>query len=65
MEIRCPHCAKTFTLLRKHQIDHEVEIVDDCAEVFDTYVCPLCKGCVGVKHTSGEIFDWYTEVELL
>ena len=65
MEIKCPHCEKTFTLLRKHQIDHEVEIIDNCAEVFDTYVCLHCKGCVGVKHTSGEILDWFTEVELL
>ena len=65
MGVKCPHCEKTFTLLRKHQIDHEVEIVGGCAEIYDTFVCPLCEGCVGVKHTSGEILDWFTEVELL
>ena len=65
MEIRCPHCESSFELSHKLVIEHEVEIVGGCAEVFDTYVCPLCKGCVGVKHTSSEILDWYTEVELL
>ena len=65
MEIYCPHCEGSFEPSRKFQIDHEVEIVDNCAEVFDTYVCPHCKGCVGVKMTSGEIRDWFTEVELL
>ena len=65
MEIYCPHCEGSFEPSRKFQIDHEIEIVDNCAEVYATFVCPHCKGCVGVKQTSGEILDWFTEVELL
>lgn len=65
MIIKCPHCESSFGLSHKFQIDHEVEIVDNCAEIYDTYVCPHCKGCVGVKQTSGKILDWYSEVELL
>lgn len=65
MITKCPHCESSFGLSHKFQIEHEVEIVDNCAEVFDTYVCPHCKGCVGVKQTSNKILDWFTEVELL
>lgn len=66
--IKCPHCEGSIDPSnRKYHIDHEVEIVHRKPEIYDTYVCPHCKGYVGLKMTGPEIQDneWEIEVELL
>jgi hypothetical protein len=69
MKIKCPHCEAEIdmdTMERSvHRPDHEVEIIDQCAVVYDVFSCPHCRSAFGRKMTSGDILDWYTEWEIL